>query len=99
VGAYAMRGNLADVWLMLGFGVLGYAMQRGGYPMAPLILALILGPMAEENYRRALVMSDGSHAIFLTRPIAGSLLGLAAASVGWAGWRRWRARAAGGERV
>ncbi|MBM3844524.1 MAG: C4-dicarboxylate ABC transporter permease [Verrucomicrobia bacterium] len=90
VGAYAMRGNLADVWLMLGFGALGYAMQRGGYPVAPLILALILGPMAEENYRRALVMSDGSHTIFLTRPIAVVLLALAVATVALSAWRRHR---------
>jgi putative tricarboxylic transport membrane protein len=90
VGAYAMRGNLADVWLMLGFGALGYGMQRGGYPVAPLILALILGPMAEENYRRALVMSDGSHGIFFTRPITATLLGLAVAAVALSAWRRRR---------
>jgi putative tricarboxylic transport membrane protein len=85
-----MRGNLADVWLMLGFGALGYGMQRGGYPVAPLILALILGPMAEENYRRALVMSDGSHGIFFTRPITATLLGLAVAAVALSAWRRRR---------
>jgi putative tricarboxylic transport membrane protein len=96
VGAYAMRSNMADVWLMLGFGALGYAMQRGNFPVAPLILALILGPMAEENYRRALVMSDGSQAIFFTRPIAVGLLGLAALAVGFAGWQRWRARRGAG---
>lgn len=90
VGAYAMRGNFVDVWLMLGFGVLGYVMQRGGFPVAPLILALILGPMAEENYRRALVMSDGSHGIFFTRPIAVTLLALAALAVAVAVWRRHR---------
>jgi len=90
VGAYAMRGNLVDVWLMLGFGALGYGMQRGGYPVAPLILALILGPMAEENYRRALVMSEGSQAIFFTRPIAAVLFGLAVATLALSVWRRFR---------
>jgi putative tricarboxylic transport membrane protein len=93
VGAYAMRSNLTDVWLALGFGALGYAMQRGNFPVAPLILALILGPMAEENYRRSLVLSDGSVAIFVQRPIAATLLALAVLSIMAAAWRR-RARKA-----
>lgn len=90
VGAYAMRGNMFDVWLALGFGAVGYAMQRGGFPVAPVILALILGPMAEENYRRALVMSDGSAAIFFQRPITVGLLLLAVLSIAGTAWR-WRA--------
>ncbi len=94
VGAYAMRGNMVDVWLMLGFGALGYGMHRGNFPVAPLILALILGPMAEENYRRALVMSDGSLAIFWQRPIAVALLLLAAASIALAVRRRRSSRVA-----
>lgn len=81
VGAYAIRSNMADVWLMFGFGALGYAMQRGRFPVAPLILALILGPIAEENYRRALVMSDGQLLIFIQRPIAAVLLLLAVAAI------------------
>jgi putative tricarboxylic transport membrane protein len=92
VGAFAMRGNLVDVWLMLGFGALGYGMNRGGFPVAPLILALILGPIAEENYRRALVMSDGSPMVLLQRPIATTLLVLALLSIGAAAWRRYRRR-------
>lgn len=77
VGAFAMRGNIFDVWLTLAFGALGWVMQRANYPVAPLILALILGPMAEENYRRALVMSDSSHSIFVRSPIATALLAAA----------------------
>ncbi len=92
VGAYAMRGNIFDVWLALGFGALGYVMHRGGFPAAPVILALILGPMAEENYRRALVMSDGSAMIFFQRPIAVALLALALMSVAGTAWRRWARR-------
>jgi hypothetical protein len=68
-------------------------MQRGGYPVAPLILALILGPMAEENYRRALVTvgrqpRDFPHAAHRRWPIAAVLLGLAGAVVGLSIWRR-----------
>ncbi|MDQ8193307.1 tripartite tricarboxylate transporter permease [Coraliomargarita sp. SDUM461004] len=74
VGAFALRNNLADVWLALAFGVLGYALRRGGYPVAPLLLALILGPLAEENLRRALILSGGDYAIFIQRPITVVLL-------------------------
>ncbi|MGZ0656469.1 tripartite tricarboxylate transporter permease [Coraliomargarita sp. W4R72] len=74
VGAFALRNNLADVWLALGFGVLGYALRQGGYPVAPLLLALILGPLAEENLRRALILSGGDYAIFVQRPITVVLL-------------------------
>jgi putative tricarboxylic transport membrane protein len=96
VGAFAMRGNLADVWLTLAFGGLGFAMHRYGYPVAPLILALILGPMAEENFRRALVMSDGSLAIFARSPIAVLLLVLAISAVVIALRRAWAQRRATG---
>lgn len=87
-----MRGNLADVWLTLAFGGLGFAMHRYGYPVAPLILALILGPMAEENFRRALVMSDGSLVVFARSPITVLLLVLAVSAVGLALRRAWRQR-------
>ncbi len=90
VGAYAMRSNMVDVWLALGFGAVGYAMHRHGFPVAPVILALILGPMAEENFRRALVISDGSPAIFFERPIAATLLALAVLSAIGTAWRRRR---------
>ncbi|GAA0357011.1 tripartite tricarboxylate transporter permease [Bacillus horti] len=77
IGAYALNNNFFDVWVMLISGVIGYFMQRYGYPLSPVILALILGPMAESNLRRALTMSDGSLSIFFTRPIAATLIILA----------------------
>lgn len=77
IGSYALNNNFFDVWVMLGAGVIGYFMQRYGFPAAPVILALILGPMAESNLRRSLVISEGSYDIFLTRPIAAGLLALA----------------------
>lgn len=88
VGAFALRNNLADVWLALGFGVVGLLLRRGGYPAAPLLLALILGPMAEENLRRALTLSAGDPSIFATRPITAVLLLLSLASVAFALIRR-----------
>lgn len=70
VGSYALRSGLFDVSVMLGFGVLGYAMERFGVPLPPLILGLILGPMIEDNLRVGLVKSDGSFSPFFMRPIS-----------------------------
>jgi putative tricarboxylic transport membrane protein len=70
VGSYAMNNNIFDVWMCLLFGVIGYAFQKGGIPASPIILALILGPMAESNLRRALLMYEGSYSFIWTRPIS-----------------------------
>ncbi len=80
VGAFSLRGNLADAWFALFFGIAGFAMTRRGYPLAPAVLGLVLGPMIETNYRRALALSSGSHAVFLESPLALALLALGAAS-------------------
>ncbi|MBT6032528.1 MAG: C4-dicarboxylate ABC transporter permease [Kordiimonadaceae bacterium] len=74
VGAYSMRNNMFDVWLALGFGVLGYFLQRYRFPVSPILLALILGPMAESNLRRALIIADNSMVDVLTRPITAVFL-------------------------
>lgn len=81
VGAYAMRRDVFDVYFMLGCGVVGYFMQKHEFPLSPILLALILGPMAEANLRRSLVVSGGDFGIILTRPIAVALLVLAVASL------------------
>lgn len=60
--------------IMVIFGVAGYLMKKFGYEAAPLILALVLGPMLEENLRQSLIISGGSFAIFFTRPIAATLI-------------------------
>jgi putative tricarboxylic transport membrane protein len=67
-----------DIWLMLGFGVVGYLLRKLDFPLAPAILALILGPMMEKSLRTTLEISAGDFAIFLDRPIALTLLALAA---------------------
>ncbi|HEU4963375.1 MAG TPA: tripartite tricarboxylate transporter permease [Bacilli bacterium] len=74
VGAYAINNNMTDVYIMLIAGVFGYYMQKWDFPASPIVLALILGPMAESQMRRALVLSDGSYDIFYTRPITLVLL-------------------------
>lgn len=74
VGSYAMRQNVFDVYLTIGFGVIGYLMQRYHYPLSPILLALILGPMAESNLRRSMVVSGGDWHILFSRPIAVGLM-------------------------
>jgi putative tricarboxylic transport membrane protein len=70
VGAFSVNNNIFDVWMMLGFGVLGYVMKKLEYPIVPLVLALVLGRLAEDSLRRALTISGGSLSIFFSRPIS-----------------------------
>src|SRR6266571_4566784 len=70
VGAYSVNGRMIDVWYMLIFGVIGYVFKKLDYPLAPLVLALVLGDLAENALRQSLIMSQGSLASFFTRPIA-----------------------------
>jgi putative tricarboxylic transport membrane protein len=74
VGAYALGNSIFDLGTALAFGVIGYVMLRFGYPVAPLVLALILGPLAEDRLRQALVMSRGDWSILFTRPISATIL-------------------------
>src|SRR5690625_809893 len=69
VGAYAIGNNYYDIWVMFAFGILGYILRRFDFPIAPVILALILSPIAEANFTKSLIISKGSYDIFFTRPI------------------------------
>ena len=73
VGSYAISQRMFDVYVMLGFGVLGYALRRLQYPVAPLVLGMVLGDLMEKGFRRGLVLSDGSLEPFFTRPISAVL--------------------------
>jgi len=70
IGAFSVNNNLFDVWMMLGFGLLGYVMKKLDYPIVPLVLAMVLGRLAENSLRQALMISGGSISIFLTRPFS-----------------------------
>lgn len=70
VGSYAIRGSFFDVLLTLFFGLIGFVMTRGGFPMAPIVLGLVLGSMFEGEFRRAVKLGGGSASIFLHRPVA-----------------------------
>lgn len=82
-GSYALNQSTGDVWTALVAGVLGFALRQQGFPMGPLVLALILGPMAESNLRRALALSEGSMSVLVTRPISLLFLVLAALTLLW----------------
>ncbi|HLQ74182.1 MAG TPA: tripartite tricarboxylate transporter permease, partial [Bacillota bacterium] len=70
IGSFSISNNIFDVWVALAFGVLGYFMMKFNYPLPPLILGMILGPIIESNLRRSLIQTDEGIMIFLTRPIS-----------------------------
>ncbi|MDA0652824.1 MAG: tripartite tricarboxylate transporter permease [Proteobacteria bacterium] len=83
VGGYAPTKALHDVWLMLIFGVVGYLLRKLDYPLAPAVLAIVLGPLAEASMRQSLIMEQGSFSIFFTRPISGTIMVIAIALLLW----------------
>jgi putative tricarboxylic transport membrane protein len=70
VGVYSVNSSSVDVWVMVLSGIVGYVFRAHGFDVAPLVLALVLGPKVETSFRQSLLMSDGSFAIFLTRPLS-----------------------------
>lgn len=80
VGAYNIGNNMFNVWVMFGSGVVGYGLRRYGFPVAPIVLALILGGLIETNLRRGLLITDGDFVEFLSRPVAILFLVLSAAA-------------------
>jgi len=79
IGAYASSNSVFSVWLMLGWGALGYFFNKVGVQPAPMVLGFVLGPMLEENFRRAMLLSGGDPTVFVQRPISAVLLAIAAA--------------------
>ncbi|MBP3439562.1 MAG: tripartite tricarboxylate transporter permease [Sutterella sp.] len=78
IGVYSINSNVFDVWMTIGFGLIGYVFNKLGCECAPLILGFILGPMLEENMRRALLLSRGDLTVFVTSPLSASFLAMAA---------------------
>ena len=83
VGSFAIAGRLFDVYVMLVFGILGFVLRGFGYPMAPLVLGIVLGDLLEKNLRRALLLSDGDLTPFFTRPISAVVAAMIVATVGY----------------
>lgn len=95
IGSYAIRNAIFDVYLMAVIGLLGYVLQRLRIPLAPVVLGLVLGPTLEQQYRTALILSEGSHRIFLESPFAVVFFALTAAIVGWQAWSSLRGSGTG----
>ena len=81
IGAYSVNNDTFDVQVAAGFGILGYVFHKLGCEPAPLLLGFVLGPMLEENFRRALVMSYGDFTVFFTRPLSLALLVITASLI------------------
>ena len=81
LGAYSLHQSVVDLVTLYVFGLLGFAMRRWGFPVAPAVIGLILGPLAETQFRRALSISQGDASVFFTSPISASLLALTAALI------------------
>ncbi len=79
VGGYAPTQTMHDVWLMLLFGIAGYLLRKLNYPVAPAVLAIVLGPLAERSLRQSLIGSQGDVTVFIERPISAVCIALAAA--------------------
>ncbi|MDA1184203.1 MAG: tripartite tricarboxylate transporter permease [Acidobacteria bacterium] len=91
IGSYVIRNSIFDVYLMAVVGVLGYALQRMRIPLAPVVLGLVLGPTLEQQYRTALILSEGSHQIFFESGVAMAFFALTLLTIGWQVWSSLRA--------
>src|SRR5690348_5033001 len=94
IGSYTVHNNLFDVFMMLVFGVVGYVFKKLRYPLAPLVLALVLGDMAETAFRQSMLLSGGSLTIFWSNRLVGSIVTLALLLLSWPlvsqGFQLWR---------
>jgi putative tricarboxylic transport membrane protein len=81
LGAYSVNGSIADLVILMLIGVLGSAMRVYDFPVAPVLVGMILGPLSEQQFRRALAISQGDPSVFLTRPLAAGILAIALAIV------------------
>lgn len=90
VGAFGVRNNIADVYICIAFGILGFLMKRFGFPTAPLVLGVILGPLAEGYFMTSMANYSNDLTIFFTRPKSGFLMALAFVFILWALWPELR---------
>jgi putative tricarboxylic transport membrane protein len=94
IGAYTVHNSTFDVVLMMVFGVLGYVLKKCGYPLAPMVLAIVLGDKAEEAFRQSLLASQGSLSVFWSNGLVGTIMALGLVALFWQliqnGWSRLR---------
>ena len=83
MGVYVINGRIVDLWVMFVAGVAGYFLEKMKMPLAPIVLGMILGPMAEQNVRRALLISRGDPTELVTRPISAGIALAIVAVIAW----------------
>ncbi|MEM5818190.1 MAG: tripartite tricarboxylate transporter permease, partial [Desulfitobacterium hafniense] len=83
LGVYSLEFTMINVWIMIFFGIVGYFMKKMDYPGAPLVLALVLGPITEQSLRRSLALSHGDFSVFFTSPISCTLIIISILVVIW----------------
>ncbi len=93
VGTFALQSSLFDVWAMLGFGLIGILFRLANYPLAPIVIGTVLGPLLENNLRRSLLLSDNGYLIFLERPVSVVLLMINVGLIAWVLWSIFQRRA------
>jgi putative tricarboxylic transport membrane protein len=91
LGAFAARNNITDVWLLVVFGVLGYLAERLRFPVPPLVLGVILGPLAEQNFMTTMISFSNDWTVFFTRPVSGPLMVIGLLTLLYPVYRHWRA--------
>jgi putative tricarboxylic transport membrane protein len=74
IGAFAARNNITDVWLMVIFGIIGYLLERFRFPITPLVLGVILGPLAESSFMTTMISYGNDWTVFFTRPVSGPIM-------------------------
>jgi len=81
VGTFALRNSFGDIWIMIVFAIIGFFMERYDYPLAPIILGIVLGPIAEENLRQAMIISGNDPLVLISSPLSATLIGLSVLSL------------------
>jgi len=83
IGSFGIRNDMTDLWIMFVCGIVGYFFKKFKYPIAPMIIGLVLGPLTEVSLRKGMFMTDYELYPFLMRPISGTILVIAVGSVLW----------------
>ncbi len=83
IGAFTVHNAMLDIWFMMFFGVVGYVFKKLDYPMAPLVLALVLGDRAEDAFRQSMLISNGNLSVFFTNGLVGSIMALGLVMLFW----------------
>ncbi len=95
IGSYSANLNMFDVWVMVGFGILGFLLRKRHYELGPFTLALVLGPIFEQSLRQSLIMANMNPMVFMTRPISAGLLTLTFCLLAFFIWSEWKKRKKG----